>query len=175
MEYRELCLEEADKIKEIDATCFIKKAWRMNDSSGEYELTEFDWTDYELPNGILWHLDHFRETLRNGGKAFGCLDHNTLVGYATLDSRVFGIDERYVLLDQLFVSKDGRSKGIGRELVHLCMKQARLFGAEKIYLCAGSSEDTIAFYKKIGFEKASEINMELFMEDPNDIQLEMKV
>lgn len=175
MEYRELNIEEADRIAEIDATSFIKNAWRMNESSGEYELTEINWTDEELPNGFEWHLEHFNNTIQNGGKAFGCFENNILVGYATLDAKVFGKKKRYVLLDQLFVSNAYRNKGIGRRLVAMCMEHAGLFGAEKIYLCAGSSENTIAFYKMLGCVKAEEINQILFDEDPNDIQLELNI
>ena len=52
---------------------------------------------------------------------------------------------------------------------------ATLFGAEKIYLCAGSAENTIAFYKKLGCKDATEIDEVLLAEDPNDIQLELEL
>ena len=132
-----------------------------------------NWTEYELPNGFDWHLNRFRETIRSGGKAFGCFEGNRLVGYVTLNAEVFGIHEKYVLLDQLFISEEYRNQGIGKELVTMCKKQAVLFGAEKIYLCSASAEDTIAFYKKLGCKAATERNEELFAEDPNDIQLEL--
>ncbi len=170
--YREMSIDEAQKIAEIDATNFIKNVWRMNPEKGEYELVEINWTDNELPNGYDWHLRRFREKLESGGAAFACYENNVIVGYATLDGKMFGKNARYVLLDQLFVSKEYRGKGIGKGLFMLCARKARDLGAEKLYLCAGSSEDTIAFYKKCGCQKAVEINMELFKEDPKDIQLE---
>ena len=175
LNYRELTAEEAELIKQIDATHFIKNVWRMNDDSKKYELTEINWTDYELPNGLDWHLNRFQEIFLSGGKAFGCFEENKLVGYVTLNAEIFGMHEKYVLLDQLFVSKDYRSRGIGKELITLCKKQAAAFGAEKIFLCAGSAENTIAFYKKIGCQHATEINQELYEEDPRDIQLELEV
>ena len=124
-------LEESTKIKQIDATCYIENAWRMNHEAGEYELIKIDWTDFELPNGFEWHLERFEKTLQSGGKAFGCFDDDTLAGYATLDAGVFGRGEKYVLLDQMFVSKDYRGKGIGKELISLCSRQALKFGAKK--------------------------------------------
>ena len=174
LSYREMNISEAERISEIDAAYYIRNAWRMNRTTGEYELAEINWTDESLPNGFEWHLDHFTKTIQ-GGKAFGCFDDDTLVGYATIDSRVFGQKGRYVLLDQLFVSKHYRNNGIGKTLVALCAEQAGLFGADKIYLCAGSSEDTIAFYKKLGCKAAAEIDKKLFEEDPNDIQLELDI
>ena len=173
--YREMNVDEAERIAEIDATYFIKKVWRMNQESGEYELLEINWTEKELPNGYEWHLQHFKATIMNGGKAFGCFCGDTLVGYATLEGNVFGQKEKYVLLDQLFVSNEYRNKGIGRALFALCEKQAVSFEAEKIYLCAGSSENTIAFYRKLGCKAAAEIDQKLFEEDPRDIQLEFEL
>lgn len=147
-------LNEADRIAEIDATHFIKNVWRINEASGEYGLVEINWTDTELPNG------------------FGCFDEGKLVGYGTIDKEIFGKQEKYALLDQLFVSQNQRGKGIGKALFALCAKQAAVYGAEKLFLCAGSSENTMAFYKKLGCVPAIEKNDKLYEEDPRDIQLE---
>lgn len=170
MEYRKLLPQEAERIAELDATHFIKNVWRK-DTSGEYKLVQINWTDTELPNGFDWHLRHFRETLRNGGSAFGCFDSGKLIGYATLEGSVFG-RQKYVLLDQLFVSNAYRSKGIGKRLFALCAEQARQMGARKLHLCAGSAENTIAFYYAIGCAPAAKPNQKLIDEDPNDIRLE---
>lgn len=83
--------------------------------------------------------------------------------------------QRYVLLDQLFVSQSYRGKGIGKKLFCLCAEQARTIGARKIYLCAGSAENTIAFYNKLGCVPAQEPDEALAAEDPNDIQLECEL
>lgn len=123
--YRKMRKDEVGKILEIDATYWIKNAWRRSKITGEYELQEINWMDESLPNGIEWHKKHFEETITKGGKAFGCFDKETLVGYATIEAKVFGIKERYVLLDQLFVSNAYRKQGIGRKLVGLCMQQLR--------------------------------------------------
>lgn len=170
--YRELHIHEAERIAEIDATHYIKNAWRSDPETGEYRLVEINWTDRELPNGFDWHLRHFRQTLERGGTAFGCFDGETLVGYATLEGHIFGQTQRYVLLDQLFVSNACRGKGIGKSLFAMCAARARSIGAEKIYLCAGSAENTIAFYRKLGCTAAVEPDRDLLAEDPRDIQLE---
>ena len=172
LEYRKLKLYEADRIAEIDATHYIKNVWRLNEETGEYGLVEINWTDTELPNGFGWHLNRFKETLKHGGTAFGCFERDALIGYATVDREIIGKQEKYVLLDQLFVSQDKRRKGIGKELFKMCAKQAAEYGAEKLFLCAGSSENTIAFYKKLGCMLAAERNQRLYEEDPRDIQLE---
>lgn len=170
MTYRELTLNEVERIREIDAECYIQNAWRKVD--GVLQLVTIDWTDHELPNGLEWHSQHYTKSLEEGEKAFGCFDHDKLVGYAVIDATIFGINERYVLLDQIFISKDYRGQGIGKELFYMCSKQAVIWGADKLYICAGSSEDTIAFYHKLGCVDAKEVNQELYELDPNDIQLE---
>ena len=41
------------------------------------------------------------------------------------------------------------------------VEEAKKLGAEKIYICAGSAEETIAFYFSRGCTEAIEINKEL--------------
>lgn len=170
--YREMERAEAQRIAEIDAYCFIKNAWRMNSDTGRYELIEIDWTETELPNGLQWHLRRFEQALAAGGSAYGCFDGGALVGYTVMGGEIFGQNERYLLLDQLFVSYKYRGSGIGRELFMMCAQKAARLGAEKLYICAGSSEDTMAFYDKLGCIPAAEVDEKLYADDPNDIQLE---
>jgi len=171
MEYRMMELKEAERIREIDATYFIKNAWREID--GELCLVEINWTDYELPNGLQWHLSHFSNSISSGGCVYGCFDNGLLVGYGAVDGDLFGTASKYLLLDQLFVSKDYRNKHIGRTILSLCADWARAKGADKLYICAGSSEDTVAFYRKMGCVNATEINEELYQNDTRDLQLEL--
>lgn len=169
--YREMNAEEAESIALIDASCFIKNVWRRDSETGSYVLKRIDWTEPGLPNGYEWHLRRFQEALDNGGKAFGCYHGDTLAGYATVHGQVFG-QQKYVLLDQMFVSRDHRGTGIGKALFTLCAEQARRIGAEKLYLCAASSEDTVAFYHALGCVPAIEPDPKLTEEDPRDIPLE---
>lgn len=52
---------------------------------------------------------------------------------------------------------------------------AREWNADKIYICAGSAEETIAFYFAIGCKEAEEINKELYESDTRDFQLEFSL
>ena len=125
-----------------------------------------------LPYGIQWHYEHFRNTILGGGYAYGCFDGNQLVGFATVNADIFGEKHKYVLLDQLFISNSRRNQGIGKNLFQMCKQAAKDLGAEKLYLCAWSAEDSMAFYTKSGCTNALEINKELYAEDCNNIQLE---
>lgn len=172
LEYRELVIEEAERILEIDATNYIKNVWRFDENTQEYKLIEINWTDTELPNGFEWHLKRLRETLENNGTAIGCFKEGVLIGYGTVDRELIGKKERYAFLDQLFVSNNQRGQGIGKTLFLMCGERAKQYGAQKLFLCAGSAENTIAFYKKLGCVPAAERNERLYEEDPRDIQLE---
>lgn len=170
IEYREMSMEECDRISEIDPSQYIGKAWR--EVEGERLLVEINYLDNDWPNGYDYHYSRFKETLLGSGAVWGAFSGNRLIGFATLNRAVFGTIYQYVLLDQLFISRTYRNKGIGKSLFLLCAETARQWRAEKIYLCAGSAEETIAFYYAIGCKEAMEINEVLYADDPRDLQLE---
>ena len=108
--YRRMGIEEAIKIGEIDAFYRIENVWKKN-SDGVYELQRINWVNGMLPYGMSWHYERFRNTIINGGRAFGCFYGRQLVGYATVDACIFGVKEKYVLLAQLFISNNRRNLG----------------------------------------------------------------
>lgn len=168
--YRTITIDECDRIAEIDPRQFIERVWRIKD--GEYKLLTINYMEEGWPDGYESYRDKLRETIEGGGIAFGAFLNNTMVGFASLNHDFFGTSARYLLLDSMFVSRCCRGKGIGKKLVQLCSEQGLKWGADKLYLCAASSEDTIAFYKSIGCIEAMEINQSLYESDPRDIQLE---
>jgi len=172
--YRKLNILEIDKIKEMNPTQYIRKAWREVD--GERVLVEINYLDTHWPNGFLNHYNSLKNTILNGGEAIGAFNSsNKLIGFSTLNREFFGDKFNYVLLDQLFISLDYRSKGIGKTLFMHTVTKAREWKADKIYICAGSSEETIAFYFAIGCNEAVEINKEIYESDPRDYQLEFNL
>ncbi|MEG0320029.1 MAG: GNAT family N-acetyltransferase [Cellulosilyticaceae bacterium] len=170
MEYRELRLEEAERIGEINAEQMIERAWREVD--GVRQLVAINWLERELPNGLEWHIARLKDSLANGGKAYGCFEEERLIGYVVIDGKLFGKAAHYILLDQLFISLEYRGQGVGSALFRLCCEAAEHMKADKIYICAGSAEETIAFYFAIGCKKAEEVNQALYEGDPRDYQLE---
>lgn len=169
--YKEMDINEAARIKEIDASQYIKRAWREVD--GKRTLIDLDYHDDTWPNGYENHLEGLRETIKNGGKAFGAYEKDgQLLGFATVNSDMFGDKFKYVLLDQIFISNEHRGRGIGKRLFKMCTDQSMEWGADKLYICAGSAEDTIAFYRRLGCVDAVEVNKAFYESDPRDMQLE---
>lgn len=172
--YRKLSLEECECIKEIDPSQYIGKAWR--EIEGKRQLVEINYQDEDWPNGYKYHISHLKETILNGGSAIGAFNlDNKLLGFATVNPQVFGEKYKYVLLDQLFITLDCRNKGIGKKLFMLSTDEARKWDVDKIYICAGSAEETIAFYFKLGCKEVEEINQDLYEIDRRDYQLEFSL
>lgn len=143
--YRSLTIEECDRINEINPMQYIKRAWRKID--GTRQLVEINYQENDWPDGYEHYLSKLRNTLMEDGYAVGVSENTgSLVGFGTIDREIFGSAYKYVLLDSLFISLEHRNKGIGKRLFLACAEKAREWGAEKIYICAGSAEDTIAFY-----------------------------
>jgi GNAT superfamily N-acetyltransferase len=169
--YRNIEIFETHRISEIDASIYIKHAWR--DQDGQKKLVDLDYYEPGFPEGLAHHQEALETTILNHGYAIGAFNkEGMMVGFATLNKELFGKKSTYVLLDQLFISKPYRKKGIGKKLMDLCIDKARSFGANKIYICAGSSADTIFFYKALGCQEVVEINQALLERDPRDIHLE---
>ncbi len=77
----------------------------------------------------------------------------------------------YMILDMMQVSSECRGQGIGRKLFEAGKDEARKAGAEALYISACSSEETIAFYRAMGSELASNPIKEIAEEEPFDLQM----
>ncbi|MCT8136895.1 GNAT family N-acetyltransferase [Anaerobacillus sp. CMMVII] len=171
IQYRDLRVEECERVSEIDPSQWIEKVWRNID--GDYQLITINYQEDDWPDGYEKYRDALIDTINCGGIAIGAFaEDGRLVGFVTLNKEFFGGTANYLLLDSMFVSRDYRNLGIGKQLFQLCAAKAREWGADKLYLCAASSEDTIAFYRSVGCVAAAEINQDLFDNDHRDIQLE---
>ncbi|MCR3956685.1 MAG: hypothetical protein NUK57_10350, partial [Gudongella sp.] len=108
--YREMTIGEAEQINDIDASQYIRKAWR--EVEGERVLIDLDYNDPTWPNGYEDHLKGLKKTIQDGGKAFGAYGKDgSLLGFATVNREIFGECFSYVLLDQMFISRSERGKG----------------------------------------------------------------
>lgn len=169
--YRKLTANECEKINEMNPSQYIGKAWR--EVNGKRQLVEINYQDSDWPNGYEEHYSNLKETILSAGTAFGAFEGNDkLLGFASINRKFFGKKFNYVLLDQLFITLEHRNKGIGKKLFMLCVDESRKWNADKILICAGSAEETIAFYFAIGCKEAVEINKEFYESDPRDYQLE---
>jgi len=170
IEYRLLVAHESERIKEINPARFIKRAWRNIDGTMGWE--EINWLDEGYPDGYDNHHAALKATFDGAGLVVGAFDGERMVGFVSVNRDVFGSQFSHVLLDQMFVDNNYQGCGIGKELFRLAVKTVKEWDVDKLYICAGSSEDTLGFYKSLGCIPAVEINQELAEGDENDMQLE---
>ena len=168
--YRQLTASECVLMREINPSRFIKRAWRK--INGVKQWIDINWKDDDYPDGYENHYEALIRTIEGGGFVVGAFDSNQFVGFCSVNRDVFGNQFKYVLLDQIFVSNKFQGLGIGKKLFFLSAEKVKQWNVDKLYICAGSSEDTLAFYKSLGCVDAVEINRQLYESDENDIQLE---
>jgi GNAT superfamily N-acetyltransferase len=168
---RKLTIEECELINDINPSQYIKNAWR--EVYGKRQLIEINYQDSDWANGYEHHFNSLKATILSEGVAVGAFNEsNKLIGFATINREFFGENYNYFLLDQLFISLEHRNKGIGKKLFLMIAGIAKEWQADKIYICAGSAEETVAFYFAIGCKESIELNRKLYEKDPRDFQLE---
>ncbi len=114
-----------------------------------------------------------RETVRSGGLLLAAYnDLNLLKGFAAVESAKMGSLGQYRDLSRLYVSREMRQHGIGRELFFRAAQWAREQGAQKLYISAHSSVQAQAFYLSVGCVEALEYDPEHTKNEPGACQME---
>ncbi len=148
----------------------VKRCWRKE--SGRWVLKDIAFLDDWSPADYTHLLQKLRAILLSGGAVLAAFDDKILAGFAAVTNEPFGPAEEYLQLSELNVSQPLRGQGIGRELFRLACEQARIRGAQKLYLSAHSAEETQAFYRAMGCVEAAWYHPELVALEPCDCQME---
>lgn len=167
---KKMTLDQCHKINEMDASQYIGRAWREVD--GDRKLIDIDYLDPTWPNGYEVHYENLKATVSTKGEAVGAFDEaDRLIGFVTVNRMVFGQSTSYALLDQLFVSRESRGQGLGKRLFLAAVEIAQRFDVDYLFICAGSAEETIAFYRSLGCIEAIERHNGYYESDPRDLQM----
>ena len=170
--YRILKKEEINLLlfSNFDRYQEVTKCWcKEND---KWVLKDISFTESWGPDEYEFLVECLQKTIMTGGTVFGAFSDNDLVGFVSLENKFFGSKNDYLQLSSIHTSNGYRGRGIGRNLFNLVCKKAREVGAEKLYISAHSSEETISFYKALGCKEALEYNKKLVDKEPCDCQLE---
>ena len=82
-------------------------------------------------------------------------DNNTIVGGCGI-KHLDNTDENICELQRMFLLSSSRGKGYGKLLIDLCIKKAKEFGYDEIYLeTLSQMKIAITLYEKAGFKKLS--------------------
>lgn len=147
----------------------ISNKWIKN--KDHYELTKTnevrEWSDDKK----IWISQYLYQQMNRGGFAAGAFFNNKIVGFSCLDGILQGISEKYVNLTMLFVDDEWRRKGVGKNLFHQMCLYAEDMKADKIFISAIPSYETVAFYFNMGCSDARYI-IDSFVDTENDRYLE---
>jgi len=170
--YRILKKEEINLLlfSNFDRYQEVTKCWRKENN--KWILKDISFTESWGPDEYESLVECLQKTIMTGGTVFGAFSDNDLVGFASLENQFFGSKNDYLQLSSIHTSNGYRSRGIGRNLFNLVCKKAREVGAEKLYISAHSSKETISFYKALGCKETVEYNKKLVAKEPCDCQLE---
>ena len=167
----------------------IKQADRSNFS--ENSLDSFDRYQevqnvYRPENGNLaLKAQPFSETWspeRRREKAAEILSGEYITYCAFDGDRVVGeimlfpaLNDTRLIIDSFHVSRETRRCGIGRRLLETVREYAKSRGAAALYASCCSAEETIKFYRAMGFEPSEHPIASCVEEEPFDIQMECKI
>ena len=147
----------------------ISDKWVKN---GErYELTKTyevrEWSNEKR----IWISQYLYQQMNRGGFAAGAFSNGKIAGFACLDGILQGISEKYVNLTMLFVDDEWRRNGIGKKLFKQMCLCAEHMKADRIFISAIPSYDTISFYFNMGCLDAEYI-VQSFVDTENHRYLE---
>lgn len=174
-EYREL--KQAEIKREL-FSAFIRRQ-EVTDClrrvDGEWVVKSDPFIDDWSEDDYAFLMKCLRNTVASGGVVYGAFDGKALKGFASVEPRLFGGEQKYLDLSCIHVSRDKRGKGIGRALFERACGWAREHGAENLYISSHSAVETQAFYKAMGCVDAEVCNTEHVQAEPFDRQLERKL
>lgn len=119
----------------------------------------------------VWITEYFLQQIKRGGSVIGAYDGNRLVGFCCLDGYLCGESAKYANITMLFVDDDYKRKGIGKALFRKISECAIGMGAEKMFISAIPSVETVTFYFSMGCIDAKEIISE-YIDTEKDRYLE---
>ena len=148
----------------------VTKCWRREDGKWVIREDPFidDWTEAEY--GEL--VQCLRNTVHTGGLVCGAFHGDALKGFVSVESELFGGENRYLDLSSIHVSEDMRHQGIGAALFREAKRWAKQNGAKKLYISAHSAVESQVFYQRMGCIDAAQHRQEHVEREPWDRQLE---
>lgn len=170
---RPLQIDEVEKIGEIQRAEEIHGYYRLQNGvltvvPHVERVQSFD------PKELASILDRQRKILAGGGVVIGAFDGEKIVGVVSVENRRRGANQNYCKMDILYVSAGYRGRGIGKRLVDLSKTVTLRVGATKLYISATPTTTTVDFYLRLGAVLATELDPELYQQEPEDIHLELK-
>jgi len=172
LEIRTLTHAEIDLLNQIDRTETIQQIYYYRDGDLVLENEIYQVPDWD-PGEKARRVAALQALYDQGATFFGAFEGARLLGMAALGHPFTGSGERRLNLEGLWVSHAARGVGVGRALFQSAVQEARVRGAQALYVSATPSENTVRFYRNLGCRPAQPIDSALFEKEPQDIHLEL--
>ena len=104
-----------------------------------------------------WILQYWKQQIARGGFVVAAFDEDILIGFCSIDGCLLGKTAKYANMTMLFVDDRYKRKGIGKKLFFEICNCARQLKADKMFISAIPSVETVHFYFNIGCKDALEI------------------
>ncbi len=165
--YKEILLKELQEhIDEIDISERGRLIYHWVD--GEVKPKPEEWDRPRWEPGA-WRDGTWVNVLSHpGAKAWGAFEDDKMVGMIVYRPH---LTDNTAQLSALFVSRGYRRRGISTQLTAQLERQARLDGHTELYVSATPSESAVNFYRSCGFTPTTQVNLELFALEPEDIHM----
>lgn len=172
MEYRELNESEINVELFLGFTRrqVVNDCWRR--VNGEWVIRPDPFIDDWSEEDYALLVKCLRHTVSSGGLVYAAFSNGALKGFVSVESELFGGENRYLDLTSIHVSEEMRGRGIGRALFNKAREWAEAHGAKKLYISAHSAVESQAFYKTMGCAEAAEYSPKHVEAEPFDCQLE---
>ena len=148
----------------------VTRCWRKE--NGEWIIKDAPFVDDWTEKDYMILIACLKTTIRTNGFVYAAFYDKKLKGIVSVESEIFGGEQRYCDLSCIHVSEDMRNKGIGRTLFLAAKEWAKQNGAKKLYISAHSAIESQAFYKSMGCIEAEVYNKKHVEAEPYDCQLE---
>lgn len=139
--------------------------------SNEWEVMECDELRQWSIEKRVWIAEYLCQQIQRGGSVIGAYDTDVLVGFCSVDGYLHGITSKYANLTMLFIDDEFKRRGIGKALFREIGKYASKSGADKLFISAIPSIETVEFYFNMGCIEAGEIIVD-YIDTENDRYLE---
>lgn len=174
IKYRILKQGELGFLAEIDREEKVAQEYYIE--NGELKLKDQHyiitcWNSIELA-GLIKRLYYVYE---NDGAVYGAFVNGDLIGMIALNTIYSNEHDKKMLLDQVYISKDYRSQGVGQKLFSLIEDEAKQRGAEYLYISAHPFKNTVDYYLKLGAVINKNPDEVLLKANPDDIHLIYKI
>lgn len=175
IQYRTLCADELcrELFRDFVRHQNVTKCWRKENGTWIVKDAPFvdDWTEADYQTLITC----LKNTVATGGLVYAAFYDGALKGFVSVESALFGGEQKYLDLSSIHVSEDMRGRGIGKTLFLAAKDWAKRQGAGKLYISAHSAVESQAFYKAMGCVEAQVYLQRHAEEEPYDCQLECRL